>query len=82
MLKGGHAPVTLPSPLVHEGWHRGKMGFDEGEIAADLKDAIYKLEHVGRIQVVEDAQAQHNVELAVLFLAEVAHIVLYKFYVR
>jgi hypothetical protein len=50
------------------------VSLDHSETAADLRDPIHKVENVGSVQVVEDAQTKHNVEFAVLVLTGAARV--------
>jgi hypothetical protein len=49
---------------------------DDREAAADLGDAFQKREHIRYIEVIENPEAQHDIELAIALHGEVTDIVL------
>ena len=51
-----------------------RVRVDDERAAADGGDPVDELEDVGGVEVVEDAEAEHDVELAVLVSAQVTHV--------
>src|ERR1700689_2577370 len=55
---------------------------DDRATAASAGKALEELEHIWRVQVVEQAPTHHSIETAVLLAREVAYIVLHKPHTR
>src|SRR5262245_43601600 len=76
MLAVGRAPIAVPFVCTAFVWAEAGVRCNDGEAGAHVPDLLQKSEHIRRIQVIEDAQAENDVEKAVFCDGEVSNVIL------